>query len=594
MAGGKAKVRKVAGAPERGAAAHAAGKRSTAMAAPSGLRARLPGKRLGKPRPKVADPSTPLRCKTWRAEAILRMLENNLHNAEDPDSLVVYGGTGKAARNPKALAGIRKALQALGQEETLLVQSGKPVAVFETWEQAPRVLIANSHLVPKWSDWDHFRKLEADGLTMYGQMTAGSWCYIGTQGIIQGTYETFAAAARTHFGGDLRGRIVLTGGLGGMGGAQPLAVTMNGGVCLAVEVDEARARRRLEAGFLDAIAHDVDLARQMVEDAARSRTAISVGLVGNCAEVLPRLLAGGFRPDLVTDQTSAHDALHGYVPPGMDLEAAARLRKQDPHAYQQRALAGMARHVEAMVGFAKAGAHVFDYGNNIREGARLGGLARETAFSFPGFVPAYIRPMFCEGRGPFRWIALTGNVQDIRETEDLVLRMFPKNRTLTDWIRLARERLPVEGLPARVCWLGMGERDRFAVAMNELVRKGVVGPIAVTRDHLDSGSVASPYRETEGMKDGSDAIADWPILNAMVNIAAGADSVHLHNGGGVGIGYSTHAGMVVVLDGSKLAEEKAKRVFRSDPGMGVVRHADAGYTLARRVAKRERLRTPLV
>jgi urocanate hydratase len=549
-------------------------------------------------RPPVATPKTPMRCKSWRTEAILRMLENNLHNAED--GLVVYGGTGKAARNEASLAAIKKALQALGDEETLLIQSGKPVAVFDTWPQSPRVLIANSHLVPKWSNWEEFNRLEAEGLTMYGQMTAGSWCYIGTQGIIQGTYETFAAAGVEHFGkpakgaAPLAGRILLTGGLGGMGGAQPLAATMNGAAALCVEVDPARAKRRLDAGFLDMIVEDMDLARDLVEQAAAGGKPLSVGLIANCAEAFPQLLAAGFRPDLVTDQTSAHDPLNGYVPAGLSLKEAASLRARDPEGYKRRAYESMARHVEAMLGFAKAGSHVFDYGNNIREGARIGGLDRGVAFSFPGFVPAYIRPMFCEGRGPFRWIALSGNPEDIRKTEDLVLKLFPKNGTLTNWIRLARERLPWEGLPARVCWLGMGERDKMALAMNKLVREGKIGPIAVTRDHLDSGSVASPYRETEGMRDGSDAIADWPLLNAMVNIAAGADSVHLHNGGGVGIGYSTHAGQVVVLDGSKLADEKARRVFRTDPGMGVVRHADAGYPEALKVAKREGVRTPLV
>lgn len=553
-----------------------------------------------KGRPPVATPDTPLRCRSWRTEAILRMLENNLHNAEDPEALVVYGGTGKAARNPKALAGIKKALMALGDDETLLVQSGKPVAVFRTWPQAPRVLIANSHLVPHWSNWAEFNRLEAEGLTMYGQMTAGSWCYIGTQGIIQGTYETFAAAGRQHFGaprkgdGPLAGRIVLTGGLGGMGGAQPLAVTMAGGACLAVEVDEARAQRRLDAGFLGAIVHDLDLAREMVEKAAAARQPISVGLIANCAEALPALLKAGFRPDLVTDQTSAHDPLNGYVPARMTVAQAAALRRKDPAGYQKQAYHSMARHVEAMVGFAKRGSHVFDYGNNLREGARLGGLPRAKAFSFPGFVPAYIRPMFCEGRGPFRWISLRGDPADIRRTEELVLEMFPDDATLTTWIRLARENLPWEGLPARVCWLGYGDRDRFALALNELVRTGEIGPIAVTRDHLDSGSVASPYRETEGMRDGSDAIADWPMLNAMVNIAAGADSVHLHNGGGVGIGYSTHAGQVVVLDGTDLAREKASRVFLTDPGMGIVRHVDAGYPAAKKVAREKGVRTPLV
>ncbi len=545
-------------------------------------------------RPPVANPKTPLRCKSWRTEAILRMLENNLYNAEEPDKLIVYGGTGKAARNPAALAGIKKALKELGDDETLLVQSGKPVAVFRTWPQAPRVLIANSHLVPHWSNWTEFNKLEAAGLTMYGQMTAGSWCYIGTQGIIQGTYETFAAAAQAHFGSDLRGRIILTGGLGGMGGAQPRAVTMNGGAVLVVEVDEKRAKRRLEAGFLDRIVHDASEARRLVEEAARKKKTISVGLIANCADAFPALLAAGFKPDLVTDQTSAHDPLNGYIPHGFTLTQAAALRKKDPAAYQKRACQSMARQVKAMVGFAKAGSHVFDYGNNVREGARLGGLKRDIAFSIPGFVPAYIRPMFCEGRGPFRWLSLRGDPKDIRTTENLVLKMFPKNRTLTNWIKLARKHLPWEGLPARVCWLGMGERDKFALAMNELVKAGKIGPIAVTRDHLDCGSVASPYRETEGMKDGSDAIADWPILNAMLNIAAGADSVHLHNGGGVGIGYSTHAGQVVVLDGSDLAREKASRVFVTDPGMGIVRHVDAGYDQARKVAARARIRTPLV
>jgi urocanate hydratase len=522
------------------------------------------------------------------------MLENNLHNAEEPEKLVVYGGTGKAARNPAALAAIKKALMALGDDETLLIQSGKPVAVFPTWPQAPRVLIANSHLVPKWSNWQEFNRLEAAGLTMYGQMTAGSWCYIGTQGIIQGTYETFAAAARTHFKSSLKGRTVLTGGLGGMGGAQPLAVTMSGGVCLAIEVDEARARRRLDAGFLDMIVHDLGLGRELAEQAAAAGKPFSVGVIANCAEAFPFLLKAGFKPDLVTDQTSAHDPLNGYIPAGLALNEATALRKKDPAGYTKKSHSSMKRHVEAMVGFAKKGSHVFDYGNNIREGARLGGLKREVAFSFPGFVPAYIRPMFCEGRGPFRWLSLRNDPRDIRRTERLVREMFPENKTLTNWLTLAEKNLPWEGLAARVCWLGMGERDRFALAMNALVRAGEIGPIAVTRDHLDCGSVASPYRETEGMKDGSDAIADWPILNAMLNVAAGADSVHLHNGGGVGIGYSTHAGMVVVLDGSELADEKAKRVFRTDPGMGIVRHVDAGYEEAKRVAKREKVRTPLV
>ncbi|MEK6984936.1 MAG: urocanate hydratase [Candidatus Thermoplasmatota archaeon] len=537
-----------------------------------------------------------LRCKGWRQEAILRMLENNLHNAEEPDKLIVYGGTGKAARNPKALAAITAALTKLGDDETLLIQSGKPVAIFPTWPQAPRVLIANSHLVPHWSNWTEFNKLEAAGLTMYGQMTAGSWCYIGTQGIIQGTYETFAAAARTHFGPNatLAGRIVLTGGCGGMGGAQPWAVTRNGGACLIIEVDAARAKRRLDSGFLDRIAPSLDEGRKLVEQAAKSKLPLSVAVIANAAEAFPALLKAGFKPDLVTDQTSAHDPLNGYVPAGMTLAKAAALRTSDPAAYTKASQVSMARHVEAMVGFKAKGAHVFDYGNNLREGAVAGGLEREEAYSFPGFVVAYIRPLFCEGRGPFRWISLRGDVEDIRKTGVLVKKMFPSNPALSTWIDLADAGLPVEGLPARVCWLGMGERDRFALAMNEMVRKGEIGPIAVTRDHLDAGSVASPYRETEGMRDGSDAIADWPILNAMLNIAAGADSVHLHNGGGVGIGYSTHAGMVVVLDGSELAKQKAERVFRADPGMGIVRHVDAGYSRAKETAKREGVQTPLV
>ncbi len=544
-------------------------------------------------RPPVADPDTPLRCVGWRQEAILRMLENNLHNAEEPDKLIVYGGTGKAARNPQALAAIKKALQEVGDDETLLVQSGKPVAIFPTWPQAPRVLIANSHLVPHWSNWDEFNKLEAEGLTMYGQMTAGSWCYIGTQGIIQGTYETFAAAAKKHYDSDLKGKIVLTGGLGGMGGAQPLAVTMNGGACLAVEVDEARARRRLEAGFVDRIETDLDVARKIIEEAAAQGRAFSVAYIGNCADAFPQLLTDGFAPHLVTDQTSAHDPLNGYVPGKMSLGHALKLRNNDPAAYKTAAYESMARHVEAMVGFQTAGAHSFDYGNNLREGATIGGLPRDEAYSYPGFVVAYIRPLFCEGRGPFRWLSLKNQPEDIRRTGQLVKEMFPENESLCKWIDLADQNLPWEGLAARVCWLGMGERDKFALAMNDLVAKGEIGPIAVTRDHLDCGSVASPYRETEGMKDGSDAIADWPLLNAMVNIAAGADSVHLHNGGGVGIGYSTHAGMVVVLDGSDLAAEKARRVFRTDPGMGIVRHVDAGYAEALEVAERTGVRTPL-
>ncbi len=542
-----------------------------------------------------------MRCKGWPQEAILRMLENNLHNSEEPDKLIVYGGTGKAARDQQSLDAIKATLQELGEDETLLIQSGKPVAVFPTWAQAPRVLMANSHLVPHWSNWDEHRRLEAEGLTMYAQMTAGSWCYIGTQGIIQGTYETFAAAGRTHFGDrdgfdpakPLQGTTTITGGLGGMGGAQPLAVTMNGGACLAVEVDEARAKRRLEAGFVDRIEHDLDTAWNAVAAAAAEGNALGVALIANCADALPTLVEQGVVPDLVTDQTSAHDPLNGYIPHGMPLSDALALRARDAEEYNRRSLASMATHVEAMAAFQDAGSHAFDYGNNIREGAVLGGLARDRAYQFPGFVPAYIRPLFCEGRGPFRWLSLRGDPEDIRKTGALVKQMFPDNASLCHWIDLADANLPVEGLPARVCWLGMGERDRFALAMNELVATGEIGPIAVTRDHLDCGSVASPYRETEGMLDGSDAIADWPLLNAMVNIAAGADSVHIHNGGGVGIGYSTHAGQVVVLDGSEMAAQKATRVFRTDPGMGIVRHVDAGYERAAEVAKATGVRTPL-
>lgn len=537
--------------------------------------------------PAVATSETPLRCKSWRVEAILRMLENNLHNSEEPEKLIVYGGTGKAARNPESLEAIKKSLLELGDDETLLIQSGKPVAVFPTWPQAPRILMANSHLVPHWSTWEEHRRLEAEGLTMYAQMTAGSWCYIGTQGIIQGTYETFVAAGQAHYGSDLRGKIVLTGGLGGMGGAQPLAVTMAGGVCLTVDVDEARAKRRLAAGFVHEITHDIEVAMQKTRAWADAGENRSIGLIANCADAFPALLAAGFKPDLVTDQTSAHDPLNGYIP-NVDTTGMTDAERSTA------SYVAMAKHTEAMVKFAAQGSHVFDYGNNLREGARLGGMARERAFSFPGFVPAYVRPLFCEGRGPFRWISLQNKPSDIHRTGQLVKELFPDNAALNKWIDLADANLPWEGLPARVCWLGMGERDRFALAMNDLVAKGEIGPIAVTRDHLDCGSVASPYRETEAMRDGSDAIADWPLLNAMVNIAAGADSVQIHNGGGVGIGYSTHAGQVVVLDGSELAHEKAKRVFRTDPGMGIVRHADAGYETALRVAKETGVQTPLM
>jgi urocanate hydratase len=532
--------------------------------------------------PVAVERGRDLRCPGWRQEALLRMLENNLENAEDPDNLVVYGGTGKAARTWDDYGRIVSSLKSLQEDETLLVQSGRPVAVFQTWPTAPRVLIANSNLVPAWSNWEHFTELEQKGLMMYGQMTAGSWCYIGTQGIIQGTYETFAACANTHFGGSLEGRIVVTGGLGGMGGAQPLAVTMNGGVCLAVEVDPKRAQRRKERGFVDELADDPDAALQAARQAATERRPLSIAVVGNCADILPAWVQQGFQPDIVTDQTSAHDALGGYVPAGLPFEKALPLRTSDPKEYRRRSYESMAAHMRAILAMQRAGAVAFDYGNNLRGQAKKAGV--EDAFEVPGFVPEYIRPLFCEGRGPFRWLAITGEEEDIRTTDELVCRLFPDDERLVNWIRLAQKHVPFEGLPARVCWLGYGERERFALELNRLVREGATGPIAITRDHLDCGSVASPYRETEGMLDGSDAVADWPLLNALVNGAAGADAVHIHNGGGVGIGLSTHAGMVVVCDGRAETDERIRRVFKTDPGMGIIRHADAGYEKAIQVA----------
>ena len=532
-----------------------------------------------------------LRCQGWRQEAILRMLENNLENAEKPDELIIYGGTGKAARNWDAFHRIVEALRSLRDDETLIVQSGKPVAVFKTHQDAPRVLIANAHLVPRWSTWETFHELEKLGLTMYGQMTAGGWSYIGSQGIVQGTYETFAACARTHFGGSLRGRLVLTGGMGGMGGAQPLAIKMNEGVCLDVEVDEARIRRRVANTYCDRIVFDLDEALEIALDAKASGTALSIGLVGNCAEVHPELVRRGIRPDVVTDQTSAHDPLGGYIPRGLTVEQAAELRARDPKDYVRRSLESIALHVRAMLDFLRAGSVVFDYGNNIRGQAKEAGVA--DAFAFHGFVPLFIRPLFAEGRGPFRWVAVTGDADDIRKTDSVVLREFPKDETLARWIRLAEKFLPWEGLPARVCWLGYGERAQFGKVINRMVASGELsGPIVITRDHLDAGSVASPYRETEGMRDGSDAIADWPLLNALLNTAAGADLVAVHNGGGVGIGYSTHAGALVVCDGTEDAERRIGRVLTTDPGMGVVRHADAGYEDAIRFAKDHDIRMP--
>jgi urocanate hydratase len=538
---------------------------------------------------------TTLRCISWKQEALLRMLENTLENAEIPEKLIIYGGTGKAARNWECYDAIVESLKRLKNDETLVMQSGKPVAVFQTWPSAPRVVMANSNLVPHWSTWEHFRELEQLGLTMYGQMTAGSWCYIGTQGIIQGTYETFAACARTQFHSDLKGRIVLTGGLGGMGGAQPLAVTMNHGVCLAVECDEKRIDRRVKAGFCDQKRKDINEAVDLTMKAKKRGTALSIGVLGNCADLMPMLVKQGFRPDVVTDQTSAHDALNGYVPAGYagaSLAKALSMRTKNPKKYIEKAMESMKQHCQALIDFQRKGAVVFDYGNNLRGQALKAGL--KNAFSYPGFVPAYIRPMFCVGRGPFRWIALTGNPDDILTTDKAVVKMFPKDKILINWIKLAEKHLPWEGLPARVCWLGYGERARFALAINAMVREAKIGPIAITRDHLDSGSVASPYRETEGMRDKSDAIADWPLLNALLNCSAGADSVQIHNGGGVGIGLSTHAGMIVVCDGTTETDERIQRVFTTDPGIGVARHADAGYEEAIDLVKKTDIIVPLI
>ena len=531
-----------------------------------------------------APRGTKLSCKSWQTEAALRMLMNNLENAEKPEELIIYGGTGKAARSWEAYHAIVRELRDLDRVHTLLVQSGKPVGVFRTHADAPRVLIANSNIVAHWATWDNFRKYERMGLTMYGQMTAGSWIYIGTQGILQGTYETFAALAKKHFKGSLKGRWVLTAGLGGMGGAQPLAVTMNGGAAVCVEVDESRVDRRLETGYLDKKSYDLKGAVKEARDAAADGKAISIGLVANASETHPELVRMGIVPDVVTDQTSAHDALSGYVPGGMPYAQALRLRKEDPGEYMNRSMASMARHVGAMLELKRRGAVVFDYGNNIRQQAKDAGV--KDAFSFPGFVPAYIRDLFCEGRGPFRWAALSGDPQDIDVTDDLVLELFPNNRSLVRWIRLARKRVKHMGLPSRVCWLGYGERARFGLAINDLVRDGdIAAPIVIGRDHLDCGSVASPNRETEGMLDGSDAIADWPLLNAMVNVACGATWVSIHQGGGVGIPYSLHAGMVAVADGTKAAGRRLERVLTSDPQTGVIRHADAGYERAIEFAK---------
>jgi urocanate hydratase len=534
-------------------------------------------------------------CKGWQQEAALRMLMNNLDPevAEHPDQLVVYGGTGKAARSWPAFDAIVRTLRELEDDETLLIQSGKPVAVFRTHRNAPRVLLANSNLVGRWSNWDDFRELERLGLTMYGQMTAGSWIYIGTQGILQGTYETFAAVAEKHFGGSLKGRWVLTGGMGGMGGAQPLAATMNEGAILCIDVDPTRIERRVETGYCDRMTADLDEALAWIMQATEQGEALSVGLVGNCAEVLPELLARGVIPDVLTDQTSAHDALNGYVPAGMSLEQAIELRVNDPKEYVRRSMASMRTHCEAMVAMMHAGAITFDYGNNLRGQAKDAGYL--DAFAFPGFVPAYIRPLFCEGKGPFRWVALSGDPADIARTDELVLELFPDDEPLRRWIEQAREKVHFQGLPARICWLGQGDRAKFGVALNDLVAKGELkAPIVIGRDHLDTGSVASPYRETEAMKDGSDAIADWPILNALVNTASGASWVSVHNGGGVGIGNSLHAGQVIVADGTPEMRERLERVLTNDPGMGVVRHVDAGYELAIETAREQGIEVPML
>jgi urocanate hydratase len=530
-----------------------------------------------------APRGTQLSCKGWVQEAALRMLMNNLDAevAERPDDLVVYGGTGKAARSWEAYDGIVSALRALDHDETLLVQSGKAVGVFRTHTNAPRVLIANSNLVPRWGTWEHFWELEKRGLIMYGQMTAGSWIYIGSQGIVQGTFETFAECAERAFGGTLGGRLVLTAGLGGMGGAQPLAVTMNGGVCLAVEVDAARAERRVASGYCDRVTRSLDEALAACGDAVAAKRPLSVGLVGNAAEVVPELLRRGVIPDVATDQTSAHDPLNGYVPPGLHLAEAAEARRTRPDDVVRLARAGMAAHVRALLAMRDRGTVLFDYGNNLRGEAEKGGLAHEQAFSYPGFVPEYIRPLFCTGKGPFRWAALSGDPEDIRVTDEAALAEFPADARLHRWIPLAQRHVRFQGLPARICWLGYGERHRLGLRFNQLVREGKLkAPIVIGRDHLDAGSVASPYRETEAMRDGSDAIADWPLLNALLNTASGASWVSLHHGGGVGIGNSIHAGMVIVCDGSVEADARLARVLVNDPGTGVMRHADAGYESA--------------
>ncbi len=538
---------------------------------------------------------TKLHAKGWVQEAALRMLLNNLNEevAERPEDLVVYGGIGKAARNWECFDAIVETLKNLESDETLLIQSGKPVAVFKSHADAPRVLLANSNLVPRWATWDHFNELDKKGLMMYGQMTAGSWIYIGSQGIVQGTYETFAECARQHFGGTLAGTITVTAGLGGMGGAQPLAVSLNGGVSINIEIDRTRIQRRLETRYLDVMTESLDEAIEMAKEAKAAKKDLSIGLLGNAVDVLNEMLRRGFIPDVLTDQTSAHDPLNGYIPVGMTLEEAAALRKADPKAYEAKTVASIAEHVRAMLKLQEQGAVTFDYGNNIRQVAKNEGV--EDAFRFPGFVPAYIRPQFCEGKGPFRWAALSGDPEDIYKTDEVILREFSYNTHLCNWIRMARERVSFQGLPARICWLGFGERARFGKIINDMVARGELSaPIVIGRDHLDSGSVASPNRETEAMKDGSDAVADWPILNALINAVGGASWVSVHHGGGVGMGYSLHAGMVIVADGTPEAEKRLERVLTTDPGMGVVRHVDAGYDLAVKTAKEKGVKIPML
>lgn len=538
---------------------------------------------------------TTLHAKNWISEAALRMLNNNLSPevAENPDQLVVYGGIGKAARNWECYEAIVNELKQLEEDETLLVQSGKPVAVFRTHKDAPKVLIANSNLVPAWANWDHFHELDRKGLMMYGQMTAGSWIYIGSQGIVQGTYETFAECARQHFGGSLKGTITLTAGLGGMGGAQPLAVTLNEGVCIAIEVDQHRIDRRLETKYLDISTDSLEEAIRLANEAKQEGRALSIGLLGNAAEILPQMIDRGFIPEVLTDQTSSHDPLNGYVPTHMSLEEAAELRASNPETYTILAKKSIAAHVQAMLDMQAKGAVTFDYGNNIRQVAKDEGV--ENAFDFPGFVPAYIRPQFCEGKGPFRWVALSGDPEDIYKTDEVILKEFSENEALCKWIKMAQEKISFQGLPSRICWLGYGERARFGKIINDMVASGELkAPIVIGRDHLDSGSVASPNRETEGMKDGSDAVADWPILNALINSVGGASWVSVHHGGGVGMGYSLHAGMVIVADGTKDAEKRIERVLTTDPGMGVVRHVDAGYESAVKTAKEKGIHIPML